>query len=284
MPSTNLPSPLDAAPRPVACSTGVTHAPRPCLPRIALVVSAAAAALAGPGCVLGEPGVLREKPPPRPWSYVVAARRDRAPVLDETLAVEPLVDARDHTNDSSEWRALIPFVSSGTGVFRDPTARAGASNSTYRAAEPWDTSFTDVVPRAVAEEIDNARVFRCARAGTDAAADYVLSGELAATTVRREISFYGLSVLGPLLALLGPPHKWIDNELDVRLTLRRRGVVEPLWTYDLRAKQSATWNVYDFLAGRDIEFLFDHALAAAMPGMLVSLEDRVRGIRTGSSP
>ena len=224
------------------------------------------------------PELWVRKPPPRPWTYIAAPARERTPLLDATLSVTPLADAREKTNTYRSWFMLVPLVPSATSVYGDPSALARSVGTPYTAQEPWTVSFTDVVPQAIADEIGRARIFRTVATEAVPSGEYVLSGELLATTVRRTGSCYGLSVFGTLVWLLGTPALWIEDELGVRLVLTRRGTEAPLWTHELRGHASARYGAHDMTAGRVREFLFESALADAMPAMLAALEEAVRGL------
>jgi hypothetical protein len=63
----------------------------------------------------------------------------------------------------------------------------------------WQFRPADDFARAVAQEVDNARVFRETFVGNRASdADYVLLGEITSTKYEGKIISYGLSAYGPL--------------------------------------------------------------------------------------
>src|SRR4030095_15672898 len=78
----------------------------------------------------------------------------------------------------------------------------------------WQFRPADDIARAVAQEMENARIFRETFAGNRASeADYVLLGEITSTKYEGKIISYGLSAYGPLLWLFGFPSGHTANEL-----------------------------------------------------------------------
>jgi hypothetical protein len=199
------------------------------------------------------------------WTYPPPAESAAAPTTWESLLVVDLVDARPLEND---WRlliALIPLVPYATSTFERP-------EEALRGLPLPDFEPVADVTSALVAELRAARIFVAVSREPDPNADWVLEGRLLSTRCVKDDIFYGLSILGVVPWLFALPNSVTDNELSVHLTLRRRGWEQPVWSYDLQAADTDSYNAYS----SRIDFRFDQLLRSAMPKFLTSLREAVR--------
>jgi len=130
-----------------------------------------------------------------------------------TIAVMPFEDDRPLENSNAGFYvAMIPLVPYGTAVFNRPEA---ASVYSYGFEMPDDLA------RAAEDSLRRSGMVRRSffTYGSDLdEADYVLRGVTNSTTYKRTVTFYGLSLPGDLLWLLGFPTG--NNEVSLDLNLR----------------------------------------------------------------
>jgi hypothetical protein len=212
---------------------------------------------------------------PRAWVYAPEPRQARDPIVKATLVVPPLLDRR--TNDSTDaWLLyLIPLMPFG---FQDLSVPE--SVSMHISSGQWQFRPADDFARALAQEIDAARIFN--EAFTDPQAsrgDFVLRGEIVEATSNAKLLSYCLSIYGPALWFIGLPATHTSNDLHIRLTLMRSGSSEIVWQHTIRGNDSQTGWIYAI--GTD--FMFDRILKREMPEALRSLENSVRNALTPPS-
>jgi len=206
---------------------------------------------------------------PRSWVYLPNARLTREPVVDASLVVPPFLDARDSDNTSAVLLYLIPLMPFGFQNLSVPEA-----STMHVWSGIWQFKPADDLARSIAQEVDAARIFRESFNDPRASAgDYVLRGEVRRLQYHSKMFSYGLSIYGPLLWLFGFPASYTSNELELALTLTRKGEDAPLWTHSITGADSEVGWIY---AG-GAEFLFDRLLKDGMPAMLQSLEAYVDG-------
>jgi hypothetical protein len=139
----------------------------------------------------------------------------------------------------------------------------------------WQFEPADDFARAVAEEVENARIFRETFVSNRASeGDLVLMGEIASTKYRGKMFGYGLSVYGPLLWFFGLPAATASNELELHLKLARTPSDAPLWSHTIRGEAGGTSWIYAMKP----DFQYDTLLKNGMAEALQSLEEAARGI------
>ena len=207
---------------------------------------------------------------PRSWVYAPEARQSRSPVVSASLVVPPFIDRRSNENTNAVFLYLIPLMPFGYQSMSVPE-----STSLHVSSGLWQTRPADDFARAIAQEIDAARIF--SEAFTDSrssSGEFVLSGEIRSMQFDAKMLSYCLSVYGPLLWFIGFPASHTSNELELQLTLTRRDGGSPLWRYTIRGSDSQTGWLY----AMGTDFMYDRLLKAAIPAALSSLEGAMRGV------
>ena len=169
----------------------------------------------------------------RSWSYTPEPRSAIDPLANVSVIVLPFEDRRPKENSNFILIYLIPLVPYGWMALETPEGVQMHVNSGL-----WQFRPPDDVARAVAQEVENARVFRETFVGNRASdADYVLLGEITSMKYEGKIISYGLSVYGPLLWFFGFPSGHTANELTLTLKLAKTPSSPPgLDSYNPRGK------------------------------------------------
>lgn len=207
----------------------------------------------------------------RSWAYSPAPRATGAPAVDSALVVPPLIDRRTNENSNRVLLYMIPLVPFGPMDCHTPE---GVPMHIQSGA--WKFTPTDDFARAIAQEIDAARIFREAFTDSRAsAAPYVMTGELVSTDYEGKIISYCLSVYGPILWFIGFPSSTSANRIEIRLALVQPPSEQPIWTHTMKAEDSETHWIYAMKS----DFRYDALLKREMPAMIESLRAAVAGRR-----
>lgn len=222
--------------------------------------------------------VLSSCASPRSWVYAAEPRQAREPVVNASLVVPPFTDRRVLAdNTSALLLTVIPLVPFGFESLTVPEAP-----TVHALSNTWQFRPADDLARAVAQEIDAARIFR--ESFTDPRAsigEFLLTGEIRTLSLDSKRLSYGLSIYAPLLWIIGFPAVDVSNEIELHLTLscNRDGGGAPLWQHTIRGSDGHTGWIYSL--GTD--FKYDQLLKQQMPAVLASLEQAMRqpGTRAG---
>lgn len=192
-------------------------------------------------------------------------------MVDKTVVVLPLIDAREDTNKEMLAMWLVPFVPFGWTDLNVPEG-----SSTHVTSLAWSFDPDEDLARAIAEELNNARIFRkvsFSKKATDE--DFVLRGVVKSTLYRGEKYSYGLSVFSFSFWLLGFPYGTATNELYIELTLEDPNTEEVLWKHESRrGKRSTSW-IYTFKP----DFFYEDLLKGTMKlEVLPSLKETFAGV------
>jgi hypothetical protein len=140
----------------------------------------------------------------------------------------------------------------------------------------WQFRPADDFARAVAQEVDNARIFRETFVGNRASdADYVLLGEITSTKYEGKIISYGLSAYGPMLWLFGFPASTTSNELTVTLKLAKTPSTPAIWTHTIHGEASAVSWIYALQP----DFAYDQLLKQGLRDAITSLAGTARTLK-----
>jgi len=173
-------------------------------------------------------------------------------LLDKNVVVLPLTDARESTNKEMLYMWFVPFVPFGWTNLNTPEEA-----STHVTSLTWSFDPDEDIARAIAEELNNARIFKevsFSHKATDG--DFALRGVIKSTFYSGEKYSYGLSVFSFPIWLIGFPYGTASNELHITLTLEDPGTEEVLWKHDSRrGKDSTSW-IYTFKP----DFLYEDLL------------------------
>ncbi len=199
----------------------------------------------------------------RSWSYTPEPRSATDPLANVSVIVLPFEDRR------LIMIYLIPLVPFGWQTFHTPEGPQMHVNSGL-----WQFRPADDFARAVAQEVDNARIFRETFVGNRASeADYVLLGEITSTKYEGKIISYGLSAYGPLLWLFGFPASTTSNELMLTLKLAKTPSSPAIWTHTISGGASAvSWILQP-------DFTYDQLLKAGLRDAITSLAATARTLK-----
>lgn len=195
------------------------------------------------------------------WSYAPEPRKSIAPVANFSVAVLPFQDRRDNINRDLTALYLIPLSPFGWADYATPEGPQAHITSGL-----WQFRPADDFARAVAEEVENARIFKETFVSNRASdGDFVLMGEIISTKYEGRIISYGLSVYGPLLWFVGFPAATTSNQLEIHLKLARSPSDPPLWSHTIRAGASNTSWLYVMKPDFQYDTLLKEGLREALP-------------------
>jgi len=178
------------------------------------------------------------------WVYVPqAVPRIGAPLLDKSVVVTPLEDARPKLNRDYRAVGFIPLMPFGWQDLERPEVPLAHLTTTF-----WLFRPSEDLAKAIAGELARARIFRgvsFARGPTQG--DLVLQGRLVSTKFKGLMFTYGLSIVGEGLWLLGLPAARLRNDLELEFVLRDSKTAEVLMkgNYVVREARLA-WVYYLF--------------------------------------
>ncbi len=144
------------------------------------------------------------------WKYTSEPKVYKKPEIQKTVVIPPLSDSRENENSMSGYfLAMIPLVPYGTSYFNIPEA------SPYLPFKPID-DFS----KATAEELNNASLFKNVFFSHNThEGDFFLQGNLIKSKYSVANTFYGLSLPGDLLWVIGLPSGKIRNEIEIEYKL-----------------------------------------------------------------
>jgi hypothetical protein len=206
----------------------------------------------------------------RDWKYTPEPRQAIEATAKASVAVLPFEDLRENVNRNRVMLYLIPLMPFGWADYETPEGQEQHITSSL-----WQFKPSDDLARAVAQEVENARIFQETFVSNRASeGDYVLLGEIVSTRYQGKILSYGLSAYGPALWILGLPAGTHSNELELRLRLAKSPSDPPIWTHTIKGSTSHTSWLYVMRP----DFEYDSMLKAGMPEALDSLRRAVQGI------
>ena len=146
------------------------------------------------------------------WKYTSEPKVYKKPDINKTIVVSTLRDERINENGAkaSAWLALIPLVPYSTlSEFNVP------ESSPFLKFKPIED-----FPKAISEEINNASLFKESYfSDRTKEADFILTGTLKESKITQTWTFYGLSLPGDLLWLLGAPVGRTHNDIEIEFRL-----------------------------------------------------------------
>jgi hypothetical protein len=206
----------------------------------------------------------------RDWKYTPEPRQAIQPMANVSVAVLPFEDLRRNSNENRVLLYLIPLFPFGWADYETPEGQEQHMTSTL-----WQFKPSDDLARAVAQELENARIFRETFVSNRASeGDYVLMGEIVSTKYEGKIFSYGLSAYGPMLWFLGLPAATHSNRLELRLRLAKTPSDAPVWTHTISGGSGGTSWIYVMRP----DFEYDALLKDGMREALRSLAESARSL------
>ena len=178
------------------------------------------------------------------WKYTSEPKNYKKAETQYTLVVPPLRDTRDSENSMSGYFiSMLPLVPYGTSTINTPDIRMNS-----KPVEDFS--------KAIAEEIDSASIFKSSSfAFSKTGADLYLVGNLKSSQHIFNSTFYGLSLPGDLLWIVGfPAGKYYFNiEIEYKLLDNNDNV------YFSKSYSATTSNIVGLYYGNG-EYKFEETL------------------------
>jgi len=200
------------------------------------------------------------------WIYRVDRPVTQEPLINKTVAVLPLLDAREGINRSMFGIAIIPLVPFGWETFTFPDM-------------PKGIIFKERISKSISEELNACGLFKeayYAERPADAD-DLIMKGVLRRSEYKGKLFSYCLSVYGWIPWVLGLPTTQYKNELWIELQLIEKDTGEVLWSDAFRREIS----VLSWLYVPKSDFYFNKLLKGMMRDAIPSLQQEFSGENTG---
>ena len=150
------------------------------------------------------------------WKYTAEPPVYKQAEINASVQINKFNDLRKNDNEVMNigkfFLAMVPFVPYTT-------------ISDLKVPEGLLPKAPEIFAEATGEEIRNANIFEdviILPPSQKNNADYILEGTILNTNVRQTISFYGLSLPGDLLWVLGAPPGKAYNDISIKFRLLNR--------------------------------------------------------------
>ncbi|MGR9106214.1 MAG: hypothetical protein ACU843_04705 [Gammaproteobacteria bacterium] len=207
------------------------------------------------------------------WSYAPEPLQSVHVLSGGALAVLPCQDGRKNANVDKSAFYLIPLVPYGWVEFETPEGL-----QRHLLSGLWQFRPKDDIAHAIAEELENARIFEEAFYTNRASdGDFILLCTILSTKYEGKIYTYGLSAYGPILWLIGLPAVTISNRLEVELSLTQSLSTPAIWKHNISETTETTNWAYVIKPDFEYDTLLKKGLLKALP----SLREAVSNLRKG---
>jgi hypothetical protein len=201
----------------------------------------------------------------RDWKYTPESRQAIQPTAELAVAVLPFEDRRENVNRNRIMFYLIPLFPYGWAEYETPEGQEAHLTSSL-----WQFKPADDLSRAVAQEVENARIFaETFQSNRASEGDYVLLGEIESLSYKGKMWSYGFSAYGAYLWLLGLPAASHSNQMTLHLRLAKTPSDPPVWTHTITGETGHTSWIYSMKP----DFEYDVLLKAGMADALESLRN-----------
>ena len=140
------------------------------------------------------------------WKYTSEPKNYVKPLTQMTLRVPTLRDVRKNRQSQNVMLSMLPLVPYGSTTNQVPDGEL---------IKP-----TEDFSKALTEEISNASIFKSTfYSNSEGKGDLFLEGTLYSSKVKDTLTFYGLSIPGDILWLLGAPTGKATNKIAIRYRL-----------------------------------------------------------------
>ncbi len=179
---------------------------------------------------------------PNPYVYEPSKKIEQPNKIPLKLGVVPLKDERGMKNsDNMLLCVLLPLIPYCEADLERPENSA----NTFLSASGFKAS--DDLAKAFVEELKQNNIFNdvfFTQNENDINADIIMSGTIRAAKINQTITFYGLTVFGDLLWLLGLPAGNMTTSLDLDYNINKLSDKTPLWSYTLKDSKERTFGIY----------------------------------------
>ncbi len=200
----------------------------------------------------------------RVWTYRAEPYVKTTPVVNKSVAVTPLADSRENVNHNKILLMYIPLMPYGWMDLNTPEG-----GQPHVSSGVWLFRPTEDIAKAIAEEINNAGIFKEAFFTTRASeGELNLRGTIKSTYYHGKLFSYGLSIYGPDLWFIGLPAGTCENNLEISLELVESSAGKILWSGNYKKDYSNIFWIYDVSA----DFYYDQLLKEIMKEVIPSLK------------
>lgn len=203
----------------------------------------------------------------RAWTYKAEPQVQMTPILNKSVAVPPLSDQRENTNNNMAGMYLIPLMPFGWQDLNTPEGVQMHTNSGL-----WIFRPNEDFAKAIAEELSNTSMFKevfFTHRPSDA--ELTLKGKILSTKYDGKMITYGLSVYGPLLWLIGLPASYVSNDLSLQLELVETKTNAVLWQQSYQKNSDTVSIIY----GMQPDFMYDSLLKDIMKEAIPSIKNKL---------
>jgi len=176
---------------------------------------------------------------PKPYIYEPSKKIEQVKKIPLNLGVIPLKDERGMKNVEGIACFFIPLVPYCESDFERPENYGIGSSAGFKASDDFAKAFV--------EEIKQNNIFNdvfFTQNENDKNADIIMSGTIRTAKINQKITFYGLTVFGDLLWLLGLPAGNMTTSLDLDYKINKLSDNTPIWTYTLKDSKERTLGIY----------------------------------------
>ncbi|MFH1049714.1 MAG: hypothetical protein V1779_02150 [bacterium] len=159
-----------------------------------------------------------------------------------TIAVIPLIDLRKTDNHNYSLLGFIPLVPFGWFEYNRPEAANG-----FLFQQSFNFRPSEDIAKAIVSELQVNQLFEevfFTFREKEPNVDYFLTGELYSTYWDGSLITYCLSSYGSLLWLVGLPVGTVNNELSLKLFLRKSSNWEVVWSDEIKGNYGKTVGFY----------------------------------------
>ena len=176
---------------------------------------------------------------PNPYVYEPSKKIEQSNKIPLKLGIVPLKDERGMKNsDNMLLCVLLPLIPYCEADLERPE-NSYASASGFKAP--------DDLAKAFVEELKQNNIFNdvfFTQNENDINADIIMSGTIRVAKINQKITFYGLTVFGDLLWLLGLPAGNMTTSLELDYKINKLSDKTPLWSYTLKDSKERTLGIY----------------------------------------
>ncbi len=176
---------------------------------------------------------------PKPYIYEPGKKLEQTSKIPLKLGIVPLKDERGLKNTSQFLCFFIPLIPYCESDYERPENTEGGASAGLKPSDDFAKAFV--------EEIKQNNIFEdvfFTQNENDINADIIMTGTIHTAKISHKITFYGLTVFGDLLWLLGLPAGSMTTSLDLDYMLYRKADKAMLWNYAAKGSKERTFGVY----------------------------------------
>ena len=176
---------------------------------------------------------------PKPYVYEPSKKIEQVNKIPLKLGIVPLKDERGMENRLQMLCFFLPLVPYCEIDLERPENFEGGSALGFKASDDFAKAFV--------EEIKQNNIFKdvfFTQNENDINADIIMSGTIRTAKINQKITFYGLTVVGDLLWLLGLPAGNMTTSLDLDYKINKLSDKTTIWNYTIKDSKERTSGIY----------------------------------------